>query len=950
MKKNIMRVLLLAVTLPLAGIFTAHAQQIPAAPVDTAVVTGVLDNGLTYYIRHNETPKGQADFYIAQKVGSILEDEHQRGLAHFLEHMCFNGTENFPDKGIINWLESVGVKFGRNLNAYTSIDETVYNISNVPVSRTSVQDSCLLILHDWSCALTLDPKEIDAERPVIHNEWLTTNVGQMRILEKLLPVMYPDNRYGERLPIGTMEVVDNFPYQALIDYYHKWYRPDQQGIIVVGDIDPVYIESKIKEIFSPIKMPENPAVREYFEVEETPGTIYAIGADTELQTPVVMLMFKNPNILLPRAYRATQAYYMNNYVTTMVRNMLNARLDDLGSKPETEYAQAGIQIGDFFLSKTMGSVDLQVVPKDTDVVPAFTEAYRELLRAAKGGFTVGEYERARAEFLSRLEGRYNSRNDIPNDTYSTQYVRMFVDNVPAAGIENEKPLYEMIANQISVEQLNTYLPHILGEDNRVLLAMVPESADFPVPTEEQFAAAIEKVDNEELEAYKDEMREDPLIPSLPAPGKVASTKECKEWDATEYTLSNGVKVVVKPTDFKSDQIVFQAIAKGNAMSSTDASEAASVKFAKYALSSFALNDYSNSDIRKYMQGKQAGVSFSFDAYTREFDGNSTVKDLPSLMELIYAYFTGVNLKEDEFKANRDAIAGVMANQESTPNFAFSKNLLSSLYDAPQMQMLTTADIKAADRQQIVDMTHRMLANAADYTFYFVGNIDASTFVPLMEQYIATLPADAKTATTSFEFNPAFEVKGGSESKTFTTKMQTPQTWVFIGIMGKMPYTMKNKLVASAAGQVLSKRLLDKVREEMGAVYSIGASADMSRTSELNAIVQTAFPMKPELKDETLVVIKDICKAMTENVTTEELKPVIEYLLKTNTESLKENDDWAGSMAATSINGVNVFLGREEVINSITPADVQNFMRELLAQDNYRVVVLDPEGMAEAETK
>ncbi len=413
MKKIILRGLAVLVALvAAAGSMTAQAPaQMPPLPADPALRTGVLDNGLTYYIRHNETPKGQADFYIAQKVGSILEEDHQRGLAHFLEHMCFNGTENFPDKNLINWLESVGVKFGQNLNAYTSIDETVYNISNVPVARQSVQDSCLLILHDWSCALTLDPKEIDAERGVIHEEWRQSNVGSMRALEGLLPLMYPDNRYGYRLPIGTMEVVDNFPPKALVDYYHKWYRPDQQGIIVVGDIDVDYIEGKIKEMFSHIKMPENAAERVYIPVEETPGTIYAIGKDKEIQTPSVDLFFKSDALFVPREYRNTQMYFPISFMTSMIEQMLNNRLAELTNKPETEFAHASVDIGDYFLSKTQGALSLSVYPKDTDVVPALTQAYRELLRAARSGFTVGEYERARAEFLSRVEKQYDQRND-----------------------------------------------------------------------------------------------------------------------------------------------------------------------------------------------------------------------------------------------------------------------------------------------------------------------------------------------------------------------------------------------------------------------------------------------------------------------------------------------------------------------------------------------------------
>lgn len=949
MKKMILRGMAVLVALfATAGSMMAQASaQIPPLPTDSALRTGVLDNGLTYYIRHNETPKGQADFYIAQKVGSILEEDHQRGLAHFLEHMCFNGTENFPEKGIINWLESVGVKFGQNLNAYTSVDETVYNISNVPVASQSVQDSCLLILHDWSCALTLDPKEIDAERGVIHEEWRQSNVGAMRALETLLPVMYPDSRYGHRLPIGTMEVVDNFPPQALVDYYHKWYRPDQQGIIVVGDIDVDYIENKIKEIFSPIKMPENPAERVYFTVDETPGTIYAIGKDKEIQAPSVDLMFKSDAMYVPREYRNTQMYFPVSYMSSMIESMLNSRLAELSNKPETEFAHARVSIGDYFFSKTLGALDLSVYAKDTDVVPALAQAYRELLRAARGGFTVGEYERARAEFLSRIEKQYEQRNDRQNDSYSKEYVRLFVDNIPAPGIATEKALFEQMAQLLPLEQINQVLPLMITDDNRVLLALLPDSESFPVPTEEQFAEAIEAVDDETLEPYKDEMREDPLIPELPAPGKIVAKTHNAEWDATEYTLSNGVKVLVKPTDFKANQIIFSAIAKGKALSEQNPADAPSVKYAPVALSSAALFDYSDSDLNKYLQGKQLGYAFSFDSYTRNFEGSTTVKDLPVEMELIHAFFRGFNLKEDEFNANRDAIAGMLANQESNPQFIFQKSFMSVLFGSPLRQPLTSADIKAADRQKIIDMIHSMTANAADYTFVFTGSIDLDTFEPLMMQYLATLPADAASATTSVKLDPAFEIAKGKGESDFTAKMETPQSWVFITLSANMPYTVENKILASVSAQVMSKRLLNKIREEMGAVYSIGAQGSLSRMGENNTIFQIAFPMKPEMKKEALDAIKDIVYSMTSTVTEAEVKPAVEFMQKEAAESLRENSDWAGSMTATTLNGVQTFLKTEDTLKTITPAEVHKFMKAVLDQDQYRVIVLDPEGIQEA---
>ena len=943
MKKMILRVLA-AIGLLFSVGMSATAQmpgQIPTLPLDSAVVYGKLDNGLTYYIRHNNNPKGQADFFIAQKVGSVLEEDNQRGLAHFLEHMCFNGTTNFPDKQIINWLGSVGVRFGYNLNAYTGVDETVYNISSVPVARTSVQDSCLLILHDWSCDLTLAPEEINAERGVIHEEWRSNNKGSMRILEQLLPKIYDGSRYGERLPIGTMEVVDNFPPQALVDYYHTWYRPDQQAVIVVGDIDPAYIEAKIKEIFDPIKMPENAKERQYFPVDDNKGTIYAIGKDTEMEMAAVDMFFKNDNLFLPVEYRNTPVFYQVQYMYRMASNMLNNRLGEISMKPDAKFASARISIGDFFLSKTKSALDLEVVGKGNDVIPAFEQAYRELIRAARTGFTLGEYERARAEFLSYIEKQYEGRKDKDNTSYAREYVRTFVDNHPAPGIATDKEIYDAIAGQINVGMINQFFSQIITQDNRVLLAMLPDRDGFRIPAEEDFAKLTAAVEAEDLEAYRDEMRTDPLIPSLPAPGKVKSSKKLAEWDATEYTLSNGVKVIVKPTTFKNNEIVFEAVATGKAMSTLPASDAATVRFSKYGIMSHGLNDYTSTDLQKYLQGKQASVTFDFDNYTRSLSGTSTVKDLGTLMEFIYCWFTGFNISEDDFASTQHAVLAQLANAETTPDFIFGSKLREVLFKAPAKGEVSSETVNAADRARTVGIVRDMLANAADFTFVFTGNIDTATFIPMLEQYIATLPANAKKATRNYSADPDFEIALGNESSIFTTPMQTPQAWIAIAFSANMPYTAKNKALASIASQILSKELLNKVREEMGATYSIGCYGSMGRTGNNNTAFQIVFPMKPEMEKEALAAIKEIIEATAKKVTPEQLNPVKEYMVKSALEGLEENDDWAGAISATTINGVQTFTNSVETINAITPADVEAYLTAVIAQDNYRTIILNP---------
>ncbi len=937
--KNLISRIAICMMLMLVATMAASAQQMPTVPVDSAVRIGKLENGITYYIRHNDYPKGQADFYIAQKVGSALEEDNQRGLAHFLEHMCFNGTENFPGNTLIDWLESVGVKFGQNLNAYTSIDETVYNIANVPTARKSVQDSCLLILHDWADALLLDPEEIDKERGVIHQEWRRSMVGSMRIFEKILPIVYPDQpHYGERLPIGTMEVVDNFPPQALRDYYEAWYRPDQQGIIVVGDIDEDYIEAKIKEIFSPIKMPENPKERVYFQVGDNDGTIYAIGSDPEMTTGQVMMMFKTD--AMPDAMKPSMQYVMMKYVADMVGTMLSQRLDDLGQKPDAPFAGASADYDDFFIAKTKDAFTLTGVAKGDDLLPVIEATYRELLRAQRGGFTVGEYERAKAEYLSRLEKAYNGRDTRKNDQFVQQYVRHFIDNEPIPSIEEEYNMMNQIVPLLPLEAINSLLPELITNDNRVVIVMAPQNDTFKVPTEEEIAAVIAKVDAEEIEPYKDEMKSEPLIPALPAPGKITSETANKQWDATDFTLSNGVKVVVKPTKFKNNEIRFEAIAKGGTSVIGD-DQAANLKFMPYAMSSSGLGDYNSIDLKKYLQGKQAIVSLSFDDYTRTISGNTTVKDLPTLMELIYMTFVDYQITADDFATTQNTYAGVLANQESNPQYIFGKELAKALTKSEAGQAITSADIMAADREGMLNIIHSQLKNAADYTFFFVGDIDLDTLKPLLEQYIATIPADAANVTNSYDYNLDREIIPGKVDVTKTTKMETPQTWVAIVITGDMEYTPANREMASMAGQVLSNRLLKKIREEMGAVYSIGAGARMDRTNKYNTLVQIPFPMKPEMKQQVLDEINIILKDMTVNIAEDELNPIKEFMVKEAGEDLEDNSAWIGTMSATTLNGVDIFTGKTDVINSITTADLQNFFKQLLDQNNIHTVVLDP---------
>ena len=943
MKKYLKPLFYFSVAVAAFSPLASHAQmpQLPPIPVDSAVRIGKLDNGLTYYIRHNEYPKGQADFYIAQKVGSIQEEDSQRGLAHFLEHMCFNGTKNFPGNELIGWLESVGVKFGQNLNAYTAVDKTVYNMCNVPVAREGVQDSCLLILHDWADDLLLDPEEIDKERGVIHEEWRQSNVGQMRILEQLLPVMYPDSKYAYRLPIGTMEVVDNFPHQALRDYYEKWYRPDLQGIVVVGDIDPDRIEAKIKEIFSPIATPVNPAKREYYPVPDTPGTIYAIGKDKEMPYSVMQLMFKHE--ATPDEDKKSMNYMIEDYAVDMIVSMLNTRLADLTSKPESPASMAEAAYGDFFMAKTKDAFFLVALPKDTSSLEALATVYREGLRAVRSGFTASEYDRARSEYLSQLEKRYTNRATQTNTSLVNSYVANFTDGEPIPGIENAYTIMSQLANQIPVEAVNMLAAQLMPADNRVLLAMFPDKEGIKVPTEKQFAEVLAAVDAENIEGYVDNVITEPLIAQLPAPRKVVATETDKVYGATVWTLSNGAKVVAKPTDFKAGEILFAARAFGGTSTLPD-SLGNEIRYLPITLTQLGMGPYDNASLGKFLAGKQASVSLELDTYLRDLSGSAVPKDLNVLMEMIYALFTDATLSPDEFEAGKNTMRSMLHNQEANPQYQFSKKLQENIFESPLRHQFDNAVIDAVRRESSLSIVKNALADAGEFTFYFVGSFDLDTLKPLVEQYIASLPGKADK-TMLPPFRPELGIKKGSATDKVQQAMDTPTTYAAVLLTGNIPYTAKNQKLASIAGQILSSRLLKLVREDLGAVYSIWATSNLYRYSDPSAQIQSVFPMKPEMRDQVLNIIAAQIEEMGDpaNITAEELAKVKEFMLKNAEESLKKNDALIGAMQGYQLKPVDTYLDAIDTINAITAADVAAYMKALSDQNNYRVFLMEPEA-------
>ena len=930
MKKMMLTLVLMGSTLTIS----AQQPQMPPLPTDPNVRIGKLDNGLTYYIRHNELPENRADFYIAQKVGSILEEDNQRGLAHFLEHMCFNGTTHFPGKGIINWLESIGVRFGQNLNAYTSVDETVYNISDVPVIRDGIIDSCLLILHDWANDLTLDPKEIDNERGVIHEEWRSGQGAMMRMYEQAFPKAYEGSKYGHRLPIGTIEVIDNFPYQALRDYYEKWYRPDQQGIIVVGDIDVDKVEAKIQEVFSKIEMPANAAERKYEQVPDNKEPIITIAKDKEQPSTMIYIWHKNP--ATPNEAKGNIMYMAQNYMLSMISSMLNARFNELVQSANPPFIMGGAEYTDFLVAKTTEAFAGVAICKDDGIPTALSTLVREIERARKFGFSASEYARAKADYLRYLESAYNERDKMKNNQYVQEYVRHFIDNEPIPGIETEYALMNQLAPSIPVEAINTILPQLIKDENVVINIFGPDKEGMVYPTEEEILDILKKTKAEEITAYVDKVSDEPLMKETPKAGKIVKT-EAGPFGSTALTLSNGVRVVIKNTDFKADEIRMTAFSPGGT-SVFGTKEALQLKMLNSVAGLGGLGNFSNVDLEKVLAGKKASVSASVNGLTERIGGSCSPKDLETLMQLVYLTFTAPRMDDAAFESFKQRTKASLANQEADPMTALTDTLQKELYgNHPMAGRIKSEMIDQIDYNRIMEMYKDRFKEAGDFTFLFVGNINLEEAKPLIETYLGGLPTiNRKENFKDIEM----DIRKGTHKNVFEKQMETPKATVISVISGHCDFTPKNNLLMSMLSQIMNMVYIETIREKEGASYGVSAFGQMDCYPKPEANFQIYFDTDPAKREKMeQIVMAELQKVAQEGPNPEHLAKVKEYMLKQYTENIKENGYWLNQLLEYYFSNIDMNTNYEKLVNEMTIDDVKNFTKALLDQGNIIEVTM-----------
>ncbi len=924
----------------------ASAQDMAAAmmqplPVDPKVRVGKLDNGLTYYIRHNEEPKNQAFFYIAQKVGSIQEEESQRGLAHFLEHMCFNGTTHFPDSSLIEYLESIGVKFGAQLNAYTSVEETVYNIDNVP-AREGAIDSCLLILHDWSHDLTLDGKEIDKERGVIHGEWRMRNSGITRILVRNLEKLMSDSRYGRRFPIGLMKVVDECPYDTLRAYYHKWYRPDLQGIIVVGDVDVDAIEGKIKKLFSPIQLQQPVAKREYFSVPDNTEAIIVSDKDPELTSQGISIAYKHEAV--PDSIRNTIGVYLSELTKGIACGVINQRLGELALKPECPFKSASVYDGPFLLSrKVTGAFNIDVEPKEGMAQEAVQAVMAEVYRADQHGFTKGEVDRLVAETVSNMEQTYNNREKQRSINYAREYYSSFLNNEPIPGIEVEYQLVQQILPQMPLDAFNKIFQQLVSrsDTNLVVMAVSPEKEGFEIPTEQQLINAIHSAQTQELTPWVDNVKTGPLVAQLPKPGKVVKSEKCG-FGSKMFTLSNGVRVIMKETDFKDDEIRMTAWSDGGT-ARYGVGERINLEAFDAVVGRSKLGGFTRVELGKALAGKQASADVSISARSEGFSGSSSKKDLRTMFELIYMHFMPLERDDAAVEAWKTSLREELRNKNLNPLASFSDSVQSTLYSHHPLTIpMTEADVDKIDYNRILQIYADRMADASDFTFLFVGNVNEDSLRLLAEQYLATLPVAKRDDSPA---DNGLREAAGDITNHYRRDMQTPQGYVVAAWAGPIQRSVANEAKVSILGQCLAEVYLKKIREELGAAYSTHATGSVTRNSadEPIYILQAIFPLKPEMIDTCVQIAEDVFHAMAvEGPKEESVSKAREYMLKTYTQNQRENSFWMRRLATQVRRGYDPYENYEKIVSAITPADIRDMAAYITSMGNVMRVILEPE--------
>ncbi|MDP2413363.1 pitrilysin family protein [Daejeonella sp.] len=902
-------------------------------PLDPAVRTGKLPNGFTYYIRKNIEPKNRVQLYLANKIGSIMENDDQRGLAHFMEHMGFNGTKNFPKNDLVNYLQKAGVRFGADLNAYTSFDETVYQLP-IPSDDPEVLKNGIQIMRDWAQDATLDPAEIDKERGVVLEEKRLGKGAQQRMQDKYLPMLFNNSRYSDRLPIGTEEVLKNFSTETIKQFYKDWYRPDLQALIVVGDIDVDAMEQTIKAKFSDLKNPAKPRQRTKYSISLLNKNQFIAVTDKEFPVSVAQIMIKHPESKL-----ITATDYRNSILRSLFNSMIGTRFADMSKQADPPFLQAGANISGFLAGLDMYNVF--VVAKPGEMERGFKAILTETERVQRFGFTQTELDRAKQSYLTNMESAFKEKDKTPSESLVNEYLRHFLEQEASPGIEYEYKMANTMTAGISLTDVNSLAKKYITDVNRDVIIMGPEKDKDNLPDEAKVESWISGTKQSNISAYVDQVSDKPLLSAKLSGGKVISESKIPEIGVTEFKLSNGVKVVLKPTDFKNDEISFSAFSAGGSSLYSDA-DFQSALYATAIIRNGGLGEFNSVQLPKLLSGKKVSVSPYIMERFEGISGSTSPKDIETALQLTYLYFTQPRKDAETFKGLIAQQKGGLANRGNDPNSVFADSVAAILGNYNVRRTGPSVEkINQVNLDRTFEIYKDRFADASDFTFVFVGSFNPSELKPLLEQYLGSLPSSNRKETAK---DLGIKIPAGKIDKKIY-KGQEPKASVRLIFSGDYTWSEKHNNQLNALAEVLTIKLIERLREDEGGVYGVGARASYTKFPKGRYTFNISFGCAPENVEKLISsTLDEINKIRVNGALAGDIEKFIAEETRTTETQLKDNGFWLGYLTSQLQNEdePKQVLSYLESLKELNPEALKATVQYRLNPDNFIRMVLLPE--------
>jgi len=903
-------------------------------PLDPAVRTGKLPNGFTYYIRHNEEPKKRVVMYLANKVGSVLENDDQQGLAHFMEHMNFNGTKNFPKNQLIDYLQKIGVRFGADINAYTSFDETVYQLP-LPSDNPEIVEKGLLIMHDWAHGATLDPTEIDKERGVVLEEKRLGKGAQERMARLYYPMLFNNSRYSARLPIGLDNVLNNFKPATIKRYYDDWYRPNLQALIVVGDISVDQIEKEIKVKFADLKNPAKEEPRTKYAIPLTGKNQFLAITDKEMPYTQAQIFIKQQGNSLK-----TEADFKKAIIEQLFYRAMRERITELSQTGIPPFISATASVGGFLAG--LNNFTASVTANPGQLESGFKAIWREVQRVRKYGVLTSELDRAKASYMRELDGQLAEKNKTASESYVKEYLQYFLKETSSPGIDYEYALSKRLISEITVDDLNALVNLAIKDTNRDVLIMAPEKDKDRLPNEATFLSWMKAVEQETITPYKDETNNEPLLKKQPMPGKIVKSVRDEKLDITTLTLSNGAKVVLKKTSFKNNEIYVNGVASGGNSLYPDSDYRSA--FAANEIPRFGAGNYNSSQLRKYLAGKQAALTLSIDERTQQVSSFTKIKDLPTVLELLYAHITEPRVDIEQFKGSLASQVASMANDSVSPGAAFLDMIIATQHPfySPRRARAKIADIKTTNIEKAFQIYKERWSDVSSMTFTIVGSIDTITIKPLIEKYIASLPSTYKNEHyVDLHLNP---VHGSAERTVY--KGQAPRATVQLYFTGDYEYNPKDNIEMEALSSILNIKVTERLREKESGVYSpqvLGGGTSVDG-GWYNIIAQ--FACAPENVDKLIAAThEEFAKIIKDGPTETDLEKFKAEEKRQEELKQQSNGFWSSYFRKQLIESTDFkeVLDQQKLLDALTVEDVKRIANKYINYQNYSKFVLMPDN-------